>query len=453
MSYADFVGSKSHVSTVDSIPADDLPSWLYPFQRSLVRWALDRGRAAIFADCGLGKTPMQLAWANRVAAHTGGRVLILAPLAVTSQTISEGEKFGIEVEKSRDGKHESQIVVTNYEQVGKFDAGDFVATVCDESSALKHFDSKRQKVVTEFMKKQRYRLLCTATAAPNDFIELGTSAEALGQMGRQDMLGTFFVNDENSIRPIWWGARWRLKGHAEAVFWRWVVSWSRAARKPSDVGDFDDGMFALPKLRTHEHVVECARPLDGKLFVMPANTLDEQRQERRQTLRERCEKAASLLAGTEQGVAWCQLNDESDFLESEISGAVAVSGSDSDSAKEEKLEAFSSGDIRVLVTKPKIGGFGLNWQHCRRMTFFPSHSFEQYYQAVRRCWRYGQKHAVDVHVVTTEGEQGVLKNLQRKAEQADHMFEVLVREMGNAIQLQRSAASEAEAVEIPSWLN
>jgi hypothetical protein len=305
------------------------------------------------------------------------------------------------------------------------------------------------------MKKMPYRLLCTATAAPNDYIELGTSSEALGELGYTDMLTRFFKNNQNTIQTMHFqnkmneGAKWRFKGHAEEPFWRWVCSWARAVRKPSDLGHDDDG-FILPPIIEQETVVNCSRPMNGKLFVMPAIGLKEHREERRMTITQRCEIAAEKVSGDSVAVVWCHLNDEGDLLEKIIPGAVQVKGSMSDEKKEEALLSFADGGIRVLVTKPKIGCFGLNWQHCSHMTFFPSHSYEQYYQAVRRCWRFGQNNPVTVDVIASEGEVGVLKNLQRKAAAADKMFETLVGFMNDSLSLDRTTYEKA--VEVPAWL-
>lgn len=448
--YMDFLARKAQLGTDDGFDPVWMPDFLFDFQRSLVEWSLRKGRGAIFADCGLGKTPMQLVWAENVRRHTGKPVLILTPLAVSGQTVREADKFGIECARSPDGKIAAGITVTNYERLHHFDPSDFSGVVCDESSAIKHFEGARQKIVTEFMRKMPYRLLCTATAAPNDYIELGTSAEALGQLGRMDMLSRFFKNDENSLHPIWWGARWRLKPHGEQTFWRWVCSWARAVRKPSDLG-FDDGRFMLPELRVQDTIIKNHSPLNGMLFTMEALTLDEQRAERRATMVPRCEEVARKVDHKEAAVMWCELNDEGDLLEKLVPDAKQVKGSMSDEEKEETFAAFASGQLKKLVTKKRIGAFGLNWQHCAHMTMFPAHSFEQYYQGVRRCWRFGQTKPVVVDIVTTEGESGVMKNLQRKADQADKMFETLVAEMNNAIKIERRS-TRTNTMEAPSWL-
>ena len=454
--YSDFLASKSQLGGRSGFAPVWMPDFLFDFQRALLDWSIRKGRASIFADCGLDKTPMQLVWAENVVRHTNKPVLIVTPLAVSAQTVREAGKFGIEVHQSRDGKVWPNITVTNYERLHYFTADDFSGIVCDESSVLKSFDGVRRAAVTEFMRRMPYRLLCTATAAPNDYVELGTSSEALGELGNMDMLARFFVCDAKSLHILgqkhgdFTKDRWRFKSHAESHFWRWVCSWARACRKPSDLG-FSDGSFRLPELVTHETVVKATKPAPGMLFEKSAESMAEQREETRRTLPERCHAAAGLVNGADSAVVWCQLNDEGDLLEKLIPGAKQVTGSDSDEEKEETFAAFAAGHIPVLVTKPKIGGFGLNWQHCNRMTFFPSHSFEQYYQAVRRCWRFGQKRPVRVDVVTTEGGAGALASLKRKSEAADEMFAKLVSLMNNSLRVGRSAYGD-KTEEVPSWL-
>lgn len=450
MSYAEFIASKTPDRQWFGFEPLWVPSFLFDFQAHLTDWAVRKGKAAIFADCGLGKTPLQLVWAENVIRKTNGKVLILTPLAVSAQTVREGQKFGIDVKQSRDGKVRPNITVTNYEQLEKFSPGDFAGVVLDESSAIKHFTSKRQKVVTQFLANVKYRLLCTATAAPNDYIELGTSSEALGQLGRMDMLATFFKNEEDSLHPIWWGSKWHLKKHSERAFWRWVCSWARAVRKPSDLG-FADGRFKLPPLHVTQTVIEANVLPKRGFFPRAARTLEEQRAERRGTIRQRCEKVAEIVSQQSSNVVWCHLNQEGDLLEKLIPGAVQVSGSDTDEAKEERYLAFSDGQIKTLVTKPKIGCFGMNWQHCSSMTFFPSHSFEQHYQGIRRCWRFGQTKPVNVHLVTTAGEANVLRNLQRKSDAADAMFSQLVAEMKHGMEIKATRRATGR-MEKPAWL-
>lgn len=462
--YSQFLAEKAQIGTLDGFEPLFMPDGLFDWQQYLVDWHTRAGRSAMFADCGMGKTFMQLAWAENVVRQTNGRVLIETPLAVAQQTAREADKFGIEAHLSLDGKIKPGINIVNYERQHYFDPNDFVGAVCDESAILKSFDGVRRQEITEFMRKMRYRLLCTATPSPNEYIELGTSSEALGYLGYMDMLSRFFKNNQgNSIKPSVYrhkgakftqlddNAKWRFKGHAETPFWQWVCSWARAVRKPSDLG-FYDGPFILPPLLEQQHEVISRRAPDGMLFALPAHGLSEQREERRRTIEERCERAAALVATTGQSaIVWCHLNDEGDRLESLIKGSIQVSGADSDDAKEAKFAAFLSGSARVLVTKEKIGAWGLNFQHCAHSVHFPTHSFEGYYQSVRRCWRFGQKRSVKVDIVTTEGEKNVLANLQRKAVAADAMFAGLVTHMNEAIGIDRSLKFTKEE-EIPAWL-
>ena len=454
--YQEFLDSKSHIGTFDGFDPIFMPEFLFDFQKHLVDWSIRKGRSAIFADCGLGKTPMQLVWAENIVRKTNKNVLIVTPIAVGHQTIREGVKFGIECHRSIDGKVAGKITVTNYERLHLFNCNDYAGVVCDESSILKNFDGKRKAIVTDFMRKRPYRLLCTATAAPNDYIELGTSSEALGEMGFMDMLGRFFKNDNSTSdikRSSHHGGlmpKWRFKRHAEILFWRWVSSWAMALRNPSDLG-YSNERFELPELIEKETVVKNKKNLSGELFVRPAIGLHEQRQERRLTIQKRCEKVAEFVSKKKPAVVWCHLNDEGNLLEQIIPDAIQVSGSDSDDKKEKILLDFTDRNIPILITKPKIGGFGMNWQHCSHTTFFPSHSYEQYYQCVRRCWRYGQKNPVLVNLVTSEGEIGVMRNLQRKALAADKMFENLVKEMDNATSIKQiNKFTKKEA--IPLWL-
>jgi hypothetical protein len=452
--YRQFLERKAQLANSGGFEPTDLPSHLFDYQNNLVEWAVRQGRGGIFADCGLGKTPMELAWAEQVYLHTGKPVLFLTPLAVGFQIATEAEKFGHDAALSRDGKIAAAITITNYEQLNKFSSSDFGGVVCDESSAIKAFDGSRRAEVTEFMRRIQYRLLGTATAAPNDYIELGTSSEALGYMGYMDMLSKFFINDNRSVssRGRDMGGKaleWRLKGHAAEPFWRWVSTWARAMRKPSDYG-YSDELHNLPQLKVRETLVAANASADGTLFDVPAQGLREEREENKRTLVERCEAAAAALTDADRAVAWCHLNPESSLLTKLIEGAVEVSGSEKSEAKEEKLAAFTRGEIRVLVTKPSIGAWGLNWQHCHRMTYFPSHSYEQWYQAIRRCWRFGQQNPVEVDVITTEGGSRVLANLQRKSQQADRMFSELVAHMNHARTI--DAHRYNKTLEVPAWL-
>ncbi len=644
--YDAFLASKAQLGGDHGFEPTVLPDVLFPFQAATVEWATRKGRAAILADCGLGKSLMQLVWADNVSRHTGRPVLILTPLAVADQFVREGEKFGIDVQRSHRGEIEAPLVVTNYERLHLFDADRFGGVVCDESSVLKGFDGARRAAITEFMRQLPYRLLGTATAAPNDYTELGTSSEALGGLGHMDMLSRFFINDQRTSKPITGrfhrtsaDGGWRFKGHADQAFWRWVASWARALRRPSDLGFADDG-FDLPPLTVRQHVVAARTLRPGALIALPAHGFREEREERRRTIVERCETAAALVADTGQpAVVWCHLNAEGDLLERLIPGAVQVSGAHSLEYKEAANEWFigkrcichdplfgakpatwktnhspinsaitdaiatadwpnqrlgerlipknerticatttprtatsgsvtsssesnatgsvesgmprtqssgnakstrpssigfktqmpasikSPGDtglqsmstslssptdvrfvvdpamkpgdststtatprdhseecsaplvildsasfatilpylteppcmcghasgVRRLITKPVIFGHGLNWQHCNHVVTFPSHSYEQYYQAVRRCWRFGQARPVTVDVVASEGESDITRNLQRKADQADRMFGELVRFINGGNVIQREQAFNKD-VQLPSWL-
>lgn len=452
--YQDFLQRKLNEGAAHGFTPTYMPDKLFDFQKELVEWAVEKGRAAIFADCGLGKTAMQLAWAENVHRHTNKSTLVITPLAVSAQTQTEAAKFGITAKRSSDGKPAAGITITNYERLHHFNPNDYAGVVLDESSILKSFDGARRQEITDFMRKTPYRLLATATAAPNDYFELGTSSEALGYLGHMDMLNKFFKNDQNNsaTRRMYGEApKWRLKGHAEEPFWRWVTSWARALRKPSDLGYPDNG-FDLPPLTEREHMVNAETLAEGALLPVPAVTLAEQRDERRRTISERTSKVAELVNGTgKPALVWCHLNDEAKALRESIPDAVEVSGDQSDEQKEERFLAFASGEARVLITKPKIGAWGLNFQHNAHITYFPSHSFEQYYQAIRRSWRFGQSRPVTVDIILTEGETRVMENLQRKAEQASDMFDRLVAEMNNSLGI-TTTYEYPQRTEIPAWL-
>ena len=397
----------------------------FPFQADIVRWALRRGRAAIWAGTGLGKTLMQLEWAHHVHEKTEGEILLLCPLAVAEQTSKEASKFHIpDVAISRTGKVASHITAANYEMLHKFKPNDFKAIVLDESSVLKGLDGKTRKQITEFTQKIHYRLSCTATPAPNDYMEIGTQAEFLGVMSRAEMLATYFVHDGGET------SKWRLKKHAVEPFWEWVASWAVVVTKPSDLG-YEDGDFILPPLQMHQHEVTTKQATSGRLFAIEAKTMDERRKARRTSLSDRVKVCADLVnASKESWVVWCDLNAESAALTKAIDGAVEVSGSDSMEVKIERISGFASGKYRVLVTKPSICGWGLNWQHCANMAFVGlSDSFEQLYQAIRRCWRFGQKHPVNVHIITSQLEGAVVRNIERKEKQYNEMIAGMVKYM------------------------
>jgi len=455
--YQKFLNTKGVNNNMDGFKSLWMPDFLYDFQKELVDWSIRKGRSAIFADCGLGKSIMELVWSENVIRKTKGNILLLTPIAVGSQMLKEAKKFDIRnVNRSKEGIVRHGITISNYERLHYFNPSDFVGIVLDESSILKNFNGATKHKINIFIRKIKYRLLCTATAAPNDFIELGTSSEALGYLGYMDMLSKFFKNDQNNcalntktrFSEI---AKWRLKGHAHTSFWKWVTSWSRSIRHPSDMG-YEDGAFILPKLSELEYRLNVSRKMSRDvLFTLPARGLKEVRDERRATIQDRCEKAAEIINGVkEYSIVWCNLNDEGDLLEKLIPDAIQVSGRDSDDAKENKLTSFSRGIERVLITKPKIGAWGLNWQHCNQIVFFPAYSYEQYYQAIRRCWRYGQKKPVQIHLIYTQGDANSIKNLRRKQKQADDMFTNLVREMNSSLEIQNLTKFNKE-VEIPKW--
>lgn len=421
MTYEEFIRGKAIIDVPTGLTAEvSLNAQLFDFQRDIVRWALKRGRAAIFADCGLGKTPMQLEWSR----HIPGNVLILAPLAVSHQTVREGEKFGITMNYCR---HQSDcregITITNYEMMEQFDPAYFTGIVLDESSILKAYDGKFRTKIIESFRPVPFKLACTATPAPNDYMELGNHSEFLGVMSRSEMLSMFFVHDGGETQ------KWRLKGHAETEYWKWLCSWAVMIRKPSDLG-YDDGDFILPDVHFNSHVVEAENNTDG-LFALEAQTLQERISARRDSLEDRCREAADLINNSsETWLVWCNLNSESELLRKLIPSAVEVKGSDSTEHKESSMLGFSRGDIRVLITKPSIAGFGMNWQHCHNMAFVGlSDSYEQFYQAVRRCWRFGQTEEVNCHIITANTEGAVVANIKRKEQDAMKMAEEMVKHM------------------------
>jgi superfamily II DNA or RNA helicase len=424
-SYQEFLESKRVLDAPSGFDPKSLNLQLFDFQKDIVRWALRRGRAAIFADCGLGKTPMQLEWANQVCANTLGKCLILTPLAVSYQTVEEGRKFGIDVNMCRTNEDVNQgINVTNYEKLEHFNCSQFNAVVLDESSILKNYSGKFRNKIIEVFAKTPYRLACTATPAPNDYMELGNHAEFLGVLSRTEMLSMFFVHDGGET------SKWRLKGHAESDFWKWLSSWAVYIRKPSDLG-YSDQSFKLPELNTIKHRLNCDKATPGYLFAVPGESLNDQRAIKRASIADRVAECAELVnASNEHWVVWCELNDEANMLEQMILDSVQVAGSDDPEKKETRLLDFSHGKVRVLITKPSIAGHGMNWQHCRNMAFVSlSHSYESFYQAIRRCWRFGQERPVNAHVITMNTEDPIVENINRKQQEADRMAESLVEHM------------------------
>lgn len=458
MDYQEFLYRKSQLASNVGFEPSYMPDAAFDFQKELIGWSVRKGSSEIMAECGLGKTLIELGWAENIVRHTGRNVLIAAPLAVSQQTQREAEKFGIEAKVSRDGSVTCPITITNYERLHYFNPEDFIGAVADEASAIKAFNGKRRKQVTRFFSKLPYRLLATATPAPNDFIELGTASECLGIMTQSDMLGYFFRETKDMRHTVfrehdfWNDTKYAFKPHSEKPFWRWVASWGIALQKPSDIGDFDDSKFKLPPLKYRYHVIQNPYIPPGELFARPAVTLIEQKDERKRTVKERCQKVVELVDHDRPAIVWCHLNEEGSLLEKLLPGCVQVAGSDSLEDKEAKLWDFASGNVRVLVTKPKIGCWGLNLQHCGDQTFFPSHSFEQFYQGVRRCWRFGRKKAVNVHIVSAEGESKVIHGLERKLTQSQHMFASIVAHM-NAANMMNTSDQHKETIVVPDWLS
>lgn len=429
MDYKEFLNSKKHIATDYGITPKYLPDSLFDYQRYVTEYAIRKGRCAVFLDTGLGKTLIELVIARNYAEYTNKNVLIITPLAVAFQFINESEKFGIvDIEYSKDGKFKSKVVVCNYERLDKFNPEDFECVILDESSILKNFNGAIKSQVTTFLRKVKYRYLFTATPSPNDFIELGTSSEALGYMGYTDMLTKFFTNNEDTIKPQNIGTKWVLKGHAKQSFFEWVSSWSISMRKPSDLG-FSDDKFILPKLITNSHPVKSTSNLiiNGQLqaFTQIARRLTEIKEEQRITIPERCEKAYELSREQETSVYWCNFNKESELLKTMDSDAYEIKGSMNIDKKEEILLGFAKGEIKKLITKPKMTAFGLNWQHCNHTTYFPTFSYEQYYQSIRRFWRFGQTKDVTVELIYSEGQQRVMDGLMAKSKKATELFDRL----------------------------
>ena len=427
-SYGDFLANKKIVEVptgLKEIP--ELNPMLFDFQKDIVRWALKRGRACIFADCGMGKTPMQLEWAKHVSEYTKGSVLILAPLAVSQQTIREGKKFHIHIEELKaDTLGNQGIYITNYEKLHKFNLSDFSGLVLDESSILKSYTGKFRTMVIEESKYIPYRLACTATPAPNDFVELGNHSEFMGAMTRTEMLSMFFINDAQNKD----GEKWRLKKHAVGTFFEWVASWAVMITKPSDLG-YKDGDFTLPELKINHIIVEEETPTDGFLFPMEARTLQERQSARRNSIDKRATKAAEIANSSDEiFLQWGNLNPECDMMQKLTNESVQVAGADKNEVKEKRLLGFSNSDYKSLISKPKIAGHGMNWQNCHNIIFVGlSDSYEQYYQAVRRCWRFGQKEAVNVYIITSQLEGAVVRNIERKEKQAQEMAKEMVKYM------------------------
>lgn len=447
MTYEEFIESKRHRAEDHGIEPRWMPDSLFDYQRHVTEYAIRKGRCAVFLDTGLGKTIIQLTTAVNYRMYTGKPVLIITPLAVAFQFIKEAQKFGIDsVSYSKDGRIESDIVVCNYERLDKFNSSDFDCVLLDESSILKNFDGATKWAITSFLKKVKYRFLFTATPSPNDYIELGTSSEALGYMGYMDMLGKFFKNNQNNVAKLSQiskarqGEEWYLKPHAERDFWRWVASWSISCKKPSDLG-YADTRHNLPELHEIQTVLRNETPLvvngQTSLFARPALSFAEIKAEVRATLNQRCETAVRKAGEHETSVYWVNLNDEADLIGQLDKDAVEVKGTMKIDQKEDILMAFGNGEIKKLITKTSITAFGLNWQHCNHATYFPTYSYEQYYQAVRRFWRFGQTREVFIDLILSDGQIKIMDSLLVKKDKAIRMFENLTKQVNDGFKIER----------------
>lgn len=455
-SYSDFIKSKEIESINEGITFDvsELNPHLMPFQRDIVSWALRKGRAAIFSDCGTGKTLMQISFADVICKHTHGRALVLCPLSVAEQTKKEGIKFGIESRICRGQSDVGDgINIANYEILNHFDASSFNCVVLDESSILKSFTSSTRNELIDVFARTPYKLCCSATPAPNDFSELGNTVEFLGIMSRSEMLATYFIHDGSDT------SKWRLKGHGVTKFWEFVAHWAVCVRHPSDLGYSNDG-FEIPELNLIEHIVS-SPPTEGYIVAMRAETLSERRDARKQSMDKRVQKAKQLvMSDSDQWIVWCDYNAESSALHNTIAESTEVVGSDAPSFKAESAIKFSDGEIRVIVSKPSIYGFGMNFQNCHHMIFCGiSDSYEQFYQAVRRCWRYGQSNPVDVHIIISEAEMNVLDNIKRKQADMDTMQERMVALMRDVTMSEIKKTTRIttdykpkKKMEVPAWI-
>lgn len=453
MNYNDFLESKKRFIKPSGFDCQLETEHLKPFQKAMVQWAVKKGKCGLYADTGLGKTRMQLFFADEIHKRTGGNVLILAPLAVSAQTKREGKTIGINVTLCRTQDDVKKgINITNYEMLHSFNADDFIGIVLDESSILKSYSGKVKQEIIDSFAHTPYKLSCSATPAPNDYEELGNQAEFLGVCTRTEMLSEFFVHDNGETQ------KWRLKGHAVKEFWKWVGSWGMIVKKPSDLG-FDDSEYNLPPINKIIHVVES--PKDESSFFVPlAQSLDERRKARKESLEKRVLKTAELVKDMENCLIWCDYNDESDLLKKSISGAVEVKGADTPEHKEKSLIGFSNNEFPFLVSKASICGFGMNWQHCNNIIFCGlSDSYERYYQAIRRCWRFGQKRTVNVHIIISESEQLVLENINRKEKEAEIMSKNMTELVSEIIkgEILNTSSSKIEYVAsqpifVPKWL-
>ncbi len=442
MNYQEFLETKKHSTNDYGISPTFIPDKMFDFQKYVTEYLCKKGRAACFLDTGLGKTIIELSVAVNYIRHTNKPVLIITPLAVAFQFIKEAEKFGIDdISYSKDGKYKTKIVICNYERLEHFNSIDFDCVILDESSILKNFDGAIKQQVTTFLKKVKYRFLFTATPSPNDFIELGTSSEALGYLGYMEMLRQFFGNNENNIRPQEIACKWYLKPHAKNDFFKWVSGWSISMKKPSDLG-FDDTNFILPELKLNYNYVKNDKNWivnnQIMMFGKIAKTMTEVRDEQRMTIENRCNKAVELASNHETSVYWCNFNDEGELLQQLDKSAYQIKGSMDLDKKEDILLNFANGNIKKLITKPKMTAFGLNWQHCNHTVYFPTWSYERYYQAIRRFWRFGQQYKVIVDLVLSDGQKRVIDALLLKTEKAIELFDLLNLNLHKHLELSKT---------------
>lgn len=452
--YQKFIEAKRHRASDYGIKPVFMPPGMFDFQEYGADYSIRKGRGALYFDTGLGKTLIELVIAANYVRHTNKPVLIPTPLSVAFQFIKEAEKFGIDdVEYSRDGKFTGKIIICNYERLHYFNPADFACVICDESSCIKDFKAATTGNIFSVMRKMNYRFLATATPSPNDYVELGTSSEALGYLGYMDMLTKFFTNNADTISPNGIGVKWRLKGHATEAFFQWVSGWSISARKPSDLG-FSDERHVLPPLIENDHIVTNDTPLviNGQysMFNQVARTMPEIHAESRATIEKRAEKAVELAAAHDCSVYWCNLNPEAEMVGKLDKSAVEIRGGMSIEKKEEILKAFADGQIKKLITKPKITAWGLNWQHCPHAVTFPGFSFEQYYQLVRRHWRFPVQHAVTIDRVISDGQIRILQAIEAKAAKADNLFSMLNANLNKSYDVQKRAFDQT--INLPSFI-
>lgn len=455
--YKDFIASKLRKTHQSGFDCDGsrMPKKIFDWQKDIVKWSLRKGRSALFLDTGLGKSVQALSWADAVADHTGMPVLLLTPLAVGPQFVDESVKFGVNGVELWSGDSHARIQIVNYHKLHLIDASVYGGVVADESSILKSYSGSIKDELCRTFAKTRFRLACTATPSPNDVEELGNHAEFLGVCSRAEMLASYFIHDSSDT------SKWRLKGHAVEAFWEWVASWAMVMRHPRDIGYDADSRYDLPPLNIHEHIVDSPTQT-GRLFTVPASTLTEQREARSLTRNDRVKAMADMVnADDKQWIVWCERNDEGDLLEKTIRGAVQVAGADTDDDKVDRMTGFSSGKYRVLVSKPSLCGFGMNWQHCNRMGFVGiSHSFEQFYQAIRRCWRFGQANPVNVHVMTSDREIAILENVKRKQRDHDMMFANMLqytskinkKEVTEKVSVIGGVEITQPKIQVPKWM-